>query len=61
MESTGDMDTALQYYEKAKDILSLVRVYCYCGELIKVSGGWIRVELLHYLSLNDMTGICAGQ
>ena len=37
MESTGDMDNALQYYENAQDYLSLVRVYCYCGQLDKVS------------------------
>ncbi len=38
MESTGEMDTALQFYEAAQDFLSLVRVYCYCGNLERVSG-----------------------
>ncbi|CAG0887245.1 unnamed protein product, partial [Cyprideis torosa] len=33
MESTGEMEAALQYYESAKDALSLVRVHCYCGNL----------------------------
>lgn len=37
MESTGDMENALQYYENAQDYLSLVRVYCYCGQMDKVS------------------------
>lgn len=36
MESTGDMENALQYYENAQDYLSLVRVYCYCGQMDKV-------------------------
>lgn len=44
MESTGDMDNALQYYENAQDYLSLVRVYCYCGQLDKVSLLGSRVE-----------------
>ena len=37
MESTSEMETALQFYEAARDNLSLVRVYCYCGNLEKVS------------------------
>lgn len=37
MESLGEMDTALQYYEMAQDYLSLVRVYCYCGNMDKAS------------------------
>ena len=36
MESLGEMDTALQFYEMAQDFLSLVRVYCYCGNMDKV-------------------------
>jgi intraflagellar transport protein 140 len=36
MESTGDMETAIQYYETAQDFFSLVRVYCYCGDMEKV-------------------------
>lgn len=36
MESTGEMDEALKYYEQANDILSLVRVHCYCGNVEKV-------------------------
>ena len=36
MESTGEMETSLQFYESAQDYLSLVRVYCYCGNLDKV-------------------------
>ena len=37
MESIGEMDTALQFYESARDNLSLVRVNCYCGNLTKVT------------------------
>ena len=37
MESAGEMEAALQFYEAAQDYLSLVRVYCYCGNLDKVS------------------------
>ncbi|XP_053388212.1 LOW QUALITY PROTEIN: intraflagellar transport protein 140 homolog, partial [Mercenaria mercenaria] len=37
MESLGEMDTALQFYEMARDYLSLVRVYCYCGNMDKAS------------------------
>ena len=36
MESMGEMDAALQFYEMAQDYLSLVRVYCYCGNMDKV-------------------------
>ena len=39
MESTGEMETALQFYEAAQDFLSLVRVHCYCGNLERVSEG----------------------
>ncbi|XP_033108707.1 intraflagellar transport protein 140 homolog [Anneissia japonica] len=37
MESTSEMDSALQFYEMAQDYLSLVRVYCYCNNLEKAS------------------------
>ncbi|CAH1793664.1 unnamed protein product [Owenia fusiformis] len=37
MESAGEMETALQFYEAAADYLSLVRVYCYCGNLDKAA------------------------
>jgi len=30
LESNGDMDGALDYYEKSGDTLSLVRVQCFC-------------------------------
>ena len=36
MESASEMEIALQFYEAAEDFLSLVRVYCYCGNLEKV-------------------------
>lgn len=42
MESTSEMETALQFYEAARDNLSLVRVYCYCGNLEKVSSPYTR-------------------
>ena len=31
------METALHFYNLAKDYLSLVRVYCYCDNLDKVN------------------------
>ncbi len=37
LESTQEMDAALQFYETARDYLSLVRVNCYCGRLDKVA------------------------
>ena len=36
MESNSEMEVALKYYEAANDILSLVRVYCFCGNIEKV-------------------------
>ena len=39
MESLGEMEAALQFYEMAQDYLSLVRVYCYCSNMEKV-GIW---------------------
>lgn len=42
MESTSEMETALQFYEAARDNLSLVRVYCYCGNLEKVHNSALR-------------------
>ena len=36
MESIGEMEAALQFYESAQDNLSLVRVNCYCGNVGKV-------------------------
>lgn len=41
MESQSDMDSALHFYERAQDYLSLVRVHCYMGNIHKVTGtGW---------------------
>eukprot|EP00795_Rhopilema_esculentum_P000551 gene551-10237_t len=37
MESVGEMEAALQFYESAQDHLSLVRVNCYCGNLNKAA------------------------
>ena len=37
MESTGDMETALEYYQAAEDYLSLARVYCYLSDLDKAA------------------------
>lgn len=48
MESNGEMDIALKYYEAANDILSLVRVYCFCGNIVKVLGIFVFVYLLEY-------------
>uniref|UniRef100_UPI00398F7C73 intraflagellar transport protein 140 homolog n=1 Tax=Pristiophorus japonicus TaxID=55135 RepID=UPI00398F7C73 len=36
-ESQADMDSALKYYEKAQDYLSLVRIHCYLGNIQKAS------------------------
>ena len=46
------METALQFYEAAQDVLSLVRVQCYCGNLDKV---WMRgyVSFQHFVFFND--------
>ena len=37
MESTGDMDQAVQYYEEAQDYYSLVRVLCFQENLVRAS------------------------
>ncbi|KAJ6657554.1 hypothetical protein lerEdw1_002269, partial [Lerista edwardsae] len=37
LESQADMETALKYYELAQDYFSLVRVYCFQGNIQKVS------------------------
>ena len=36
MESLGEMEAALQFYEVAKDHFSVVRVLCYLGNIRKV-------------------------
>ncbi|XP_017274041.1 intraflagellar transport protein 140 homolog [Kryptolebias marmoratus] len=37
LESQSDMETALQFYERAQDFLSLVRVHCYMGNIQEAS------------------------
>lgn len=37
LESQSDMDSALHFYERAQDYLSLVRVHCYMGNIHKVT------------------------
>ncbi|XP_075890571.1 intraflagellar transport protein 140 homolog [Nelusetta ayraudi] len=37
LESQSDMDSALHFYERAQDYLSLVRVHCYMGNIDKAS------------------------
>ncbi|KAK1881551.1 Intraflagellar transport protein 140 like [Dissostichus eleginoides] len=37
LESQSDMDSALRFYERAQDYLSLVRVHCYMGNIQKAS------------------------
>ncbi|XP_064457702.1 intraflagellar transport protein 140 homolog [Ornithodoros turicata] len=37
MESIGEMEAALRYYEAAEDYLSLLRVYCYFNNVEKAS------------------------
>lgn len=37
LESQSDMDSALHFYECAQDYLSLVRVYCYMGNIHRVT------------------------
>lgn len=51
MESLGEMDTALQFYEMARDYLSLVRVYCYCGNMDKVCLCFLLVKFMLYFFL----------
>jgi len=36
MESNGEMDVAVKYYQAAQDYLSLVRIYCFTNHLDKV-------------------------
>jgi hypothetical protein len=45
MESTGEMELALQYYENAGDYLSLVRVHCYCDNLVPTA------KAVHYFAI----------
>ena len=33
MESSGELDVAMRYYEASQDYLSLVRVYCFKNEI----------------------------
>ena len=40
MESNSEMEVALKYYEAANDILSVVRVYCFCGNIEKVQNSY---------------------
>uniref|UniRef100_I3KVQ5 Intraflagellar transport 140 n=1 Tax=Oreochromis niloticus TaxID=8128 RepID=I3KVQ5_ORENI len=37
LESQADLDSALHFYECAQDYLSLVRIYCYRGDIQKAS------------------------
>ncbi|KAJ4940249.1 hypothetical protein JOQ06_026558 [Pogonophryne albipinna] len=37
LESQSDMDSALRFYDRAQDYLSLVRVHCYMGNIQKAS------------------------
>ncbi|XP_040032624.2 intraflagellar transport protein 140 homolog [Gasterosteus aculeatus] len=37
LESQSDMDSAMSFYERAQDYLSLVRVHCYMGNIQKAS------------------------
>ena len=53
MESTSEMETALQFYEAARDNLSLVRVYCYCGNLEKVEQDFLSLKT--YLNFVDIS------
>ena len=47
MESNSEMDVALKYYEAANDILSLVRVYCFCGNIEKVGSVFCVMNSMH--------------
>lgn len=33
MESIGEMESALHYYEMSQDYLSMVRVHCFCDNM----------------------------
>ena len=37
LESSGDMDDALQYYTMANDYLARVRIHCFCEEFDRAS------------------------
>lgn len=37
MESQAELNKALQYYELAQDHFSLVRIYCFQGDVQKVA------------------------
>lgn len=50
MESTGEMETALKFYNQAADPLSLVRVYCYCGNIEKASYHF-KLHILNYVMI----------
>ena len=49
MESMGEMEAALQFYEMAQDFLSLVRVYCYCSNMDKVRLSLVTASVSHFL------------
>ena len=53
MESTGDMETAIQYYETSQDFFSLVRVNCYCGDMEKVSSLFENVDIFTCMQTNE--------
>lgn len=36
MESLGDLETALQFYQDGGDHTSIVRIHCYMGNIDKV-------------------------
>lgn len=41
------MDSALHFYERAQDYLSLARVYCYMGNIQKVTNvAWYQDKLV---------------
>lgn len=37
MHSQGDVKGAIDYYEKADDILALTKIYCDSNDVVKVS------------------------
>ena len=51
MESNSEMEVALKYYEAANDILSLVRVYCFCGNIEKVIIIFMNIHLMPMASV----------
>lgn len=54
MESSGQLDIAMKYYEEAHDYLSLVRVYCFRDDIQKVHS-WLFIYSLPHAYISPFT------